>query len=394
MGIPLIVMLAAVAGTNPAAKPSANPPPAPVAQAAPQQAISPQAQQLLEQAQRLADQGQFAEALAELDQAIASDPDYFEAWAMRGWVAVQSGQEALAEESLARADALAPLQPMTLRGRGALAMRRGDLAAAIAYFDQSERLDPGNAYALTNRASARGGQGQFAAAAADAEAAIAVAPGYFLPYMYRIAALMELRFQDEAIAAVDAMLAAFPENPEAQAVASDALSALGQEDRSQSLLTSSLEGGETAWGLYNSAMRRDISETDIKLRELTRSLDMSPDFSAARYERAKTLWSDYRLREALADLDQLIASDPRFFAAYEMRGQILFEQNRHADIATMAGDLVTRFPDTADALAIGIALYANIQRFTRARELRDSLRELAPDHPFAVTQGNNFFPEG
>lgn len=392
MGIELIALLAALAGATPAAKPVTQqdaPPPA----AVPQQQVSQVALSLVDRATRLSDEGRFDEALAELDSAIAIDPEFFEAWAMRGWVQVELGHEAAAEETFARADALAPLQPMTLRGRGALALRRSDFAAAIAYFDQSLRLDPGNAYALANRASARGAQGQFGAALADAEAAIAASPDYFMAYMTRIAALVELGREEEAIAAVDALLAAFPDNPMAQAAASDVLAGLGQEERSQNLLDTSLQGGETAIGLYNSAMRREISETDTKLRELTRALELAPDFSQARYERASTLWAEYRLRDALAELDRLVEIEPRFFPAYDLRGQILHEQGRHAEIATLAGQLVERYAETPDALALAIALFANIQRFTRAREVRESLRAIAPDHPFAQTQGNAFFPE-
>lgn len=392
MGIELIAMLAALAAATPAAKPTAEQA-APPATTAQQQQVSPEALELVDRATLLADENRFAEALADLDNAIAIEPEFFEAWAMRGWVQVMLAQEDAAVESFARADALAPLQPMTLRGRGTLALRRGDFAGAIAYFDQSLRLDPGNAYALANRASARGAQGQFGPALADAEAAIAALPDYFPAHMLRIGALAELGREQEAIAAVDDMLATFPNNPQAQAAASEVLGALGQEDRSQSLLEASIDGGETAIGLYNMAMRREISETETKLRELNRALELAPDFSAARFERAKTLWADYRLREALTDLDRLVASDPLFFAAYDLRAQILFEQGRHADIATLAGQLLERYPENPDALATAIALYANIQRFTRAREVRESLRAIAPDHPFALTQGNNFFPE-
>lgn len=392
MQVKRIVTLAALACLLPASPATAQAPkPVPTAAEASGQ-VAPEAAALVDQATQLADQGQFDEALAGLDRALEIEPLLFEAWAMRGWVLAQLNQAADAMAAFARADALAPDQPMTMRGRGFLALRQGDNERAIGHFTRSLEGEPGNAYALYHRATAHGGIRQFSAALADAEAAIAADPFYLPAYLIRVAALAELGRPNEALAGVDAMLAALPGDPQAQAAASELLTMLGQEERADSMHQASLESGETAVGLYNAAMRREISETPTKLAELDRALELAPGFSLARFERARTLWSDYRLREALADLDTLVERDPLFFAAYDLRGQILFEQGRHADIAALAEGLVESYPDNADALGQAIALLANVERYTRARELREALRAIAPDHPFALTQGNSFFP--
>lgn len=350
------------------------------------------ARSLAQRAGQMSNDGQFAEALAEIDSALDIDPEYFAALVMRGWVQAQLNLADEAEASLDRADALYPGQPITLRGRGFLALTQSDYPTAIDYFNRALILEPRNAFTLNYRGATHFEQGRFEAALDDAETAIAAAPDYFLPYVLRIAALDELGRNEQGMAAIEAMMAAFPGDATVLATASELASALGEEDFAVSLLATSLEAGETPAALLNSAMRREVDETATKLRELNRALELAPDFVLALLERGRTLWAEYRLREALADADRVIELSPQFWPGYSLRGQILSEQGRNSDVATMTAQLVETYGDNSEALVAAIWLYASIEHFTRARAVRDRLRSIDPENPMALTQGNTFFP--
>lgn len=365
----------ASAQDNPPVSVSA-PAPAPTVRAPPGRVV----QGLIVRAQEMMADGQFAEALVELDDAASIAPDTPEIWGVRGTVLLQLRRQGEAVEAFDRADALAPDLPVTLRGRAFLAGGAGRFEEAVALFERALAMAPADPMSRTFHAVALIESGRAERAIGLADAMTAEFPDWFMPWALRVYALQKLERTDEAAAAVDAMVVAFPDNPDVMAAATSLLQATGRFDQADAMLDRSLATGETPYNLYESAMQRTPSEAAEKLRELTRALELAPDFTQALYERANTYWTEYRYREAMADVDRLIAMQPDFWGAYQLRGQILADQNRTGDVARLAAQLVADHPAEPDALAVAMFLYANIDQMTRARQIRTQLRAIAPDH--------------
>lgn len=324
--------------------------------------------------------GAWEEGLAELDDAEAIAPDTPEILAMRGTALAQMGRTREALAAFDRADAIAPDLFFTLRGRAMLAGTQGQYGQAVTLLERVLAIDPADPMARYALIGALVADKRAEHALSLAEALVAEQPESYIAWSLRVMALQQLDRDAEAAQVAREMAAAFPDNPAAQATATSLLEAAGEFAEADARMAESLANGETPLILYQSATRRSPSENSIKLRELTRALELDPDFTPALYERANTYWADYRLREALADIDRLIAMEPLNWGAHQLRGRILMDQNRDADAARIAAQLVADHGDVPDALATAMFLYAELNQMTRARQVRDRLRALAPDH--------------
>lgn len=337
-------------------------------------------QGLIERAIDAFSRGAWDEGMTELEDAEAIAPDTAEIWAVRGIAFGQMGRGRDAHAAFDRADAIAPDLPFTIRGRGVLAGSEGRYAEAVTLLERAVKADPADTQARIMLIAALLGAERPEPALALAEDVIAQTPDNIEAWQLRVTALHALDRDAEAAQAGRDMAAAFPDDPAAQAIATSVLEASGQYAEAEAMLAQSLASGETPQNLYESATRRSPSENSIKLRELTRALELDATFTPALYERANTYWADYRLREALADIDRLIELEPLNWGAHQLRGRILMDQNRNADAARIAAQLVADHADAPDALATAMFLYAELNQITRARQVRERLRAIAPDH--------------
>lgn len=89
----------------------------------------------------------FAEALEDLDRAVALDPSHAEAWMLRGAAKRQLGRLGDAERDVARALSLAPDNAEALLERGALRRAKGNVGGARADWERAVRRAPDSAAA-------------------------------------------------------------------------------------------------------------------------------------------------------------------------------------------------------------------------------------------------------
>lgn len=99
---------------------------------------------VLDRAAALGAMDRYAEALEDLDRAVALDPSRADAWVLRGAAKRQLGRTAEAERDVARALSLAPDNAEALLERGALRRSKGDLRGARADWERVARLAPGS----------------------------------------------------------------------------------------------------------------------------------------------------------------------------------------------------------------------------------------------------------
>jgi tetratricopeptide (TPR) repeat protein len=86
--------------------------------------------------------GRFNEEITWAKRAIAADPQLFEAAINLGNAQVQLGQLKQGQASFERARAIAPKEPVPVYSLGVLAENRHDVPAATALYEQSVALDP------------------------------------------------------------------------------------------------------------------------------------------------------------------------------------------------------------------------------------------------------------
>lgn len=97
---------------------------------------------LLDRALALGATGRYAEAVEDLDRAVALEPSRAEAWALRGAAKRQLGRTDEAERDVARALSLAPGNTDALLERAALRRTKGDVRGARADWERVARLAP------------------------------------------------------------------------------------------------------------------------------------------------------------------------------------------------------------------------------------------------------------
>jgi len=153
--------------------------------------------------------GQFGEALATLDRALARYPDDAHLYAVRGalWLQLEEYAKALAdlERSLKRAE------DPGVRVNYAEALRRFDRKQeALASLDKALAANPDYLPALFNRGALRYELGDEEGALADFDRAIALDPDAAAPYFNRAAVRWSLDRKEEALADLDAFIERAP----------------------------------------------------------------------------------------------------------------------------------------------------------------------------------------
>ena len=174
--------------------------------------------------------GRNAEALADLDAALALKPGDADALLNRANVLKALGRHEAALAGFDAALAARPGWPQALNNRGSVLQdlkRPGD---ALASYDAALKSDPRFSAALNNRGSALIELGRHADALACFDRALALAPGDPELHSNRGNALLHLLRHDEALAAYDKALALRPDYPQALANRGAALAELKRHD--------------------------------------------------------------------------------------------------------------------------------------------------------------------
>lgn len=136
--------------------------------------------------------GNFEQAVASYDVAIALKPDFADAHYNRGTALRGLGQSEAAIASFDRATALNPGYVQAYNNRGNALRDLGRLAAAIASYDEALAIKPDLAEGYNNRGTAQRDLKQFEAAVASYDRAIELKPDYAEAYNNRGNALRDI----------------------------------------------------------------------------------------------------------------------------------------------------------------------------------------------------------
>ncbi len=237
----------------------------------------------------LVNSGRLAEAVSACRQSVEANSEDVTMVALLGATLLKSGQRKEAEERLREAIALAPTFAKPHEDLGFLLVETGRASEAIELLEKATRLDPkaelafmslGRAYAATNRG-------------ADADRAFESA-FELNPERKRLAFAAEHQKHgrlDEAEREYRELLRNNPNHV-------DALR----------LLASIVSG------------RQRLDEAEMLLR---RAVELAPDYTLARVDLGRTLHEQYRYADAIAQFDDVIASEPQRPKGYYLKAASL-----------------------------------------------------------------------
>jgi len=294
-------------------------------------------------------QGRLAEAEALYRDALARDPQSFDALHLLGVIQGQRLNHAEAIALLSRALEIRPNHAAAHCNLGVALRGAGRSRDALASFDHALQRDPASLDALCNRGHALRDLGDWPAALASYEAALRVRPDQIEALYHRADALTRLDRLEEAVAAYDDALRLRPEFPEASYNRGNALFNLGRV--------------QEAVDSYQDAVRARPDEPRF-LNNLGNALRVLG-----------------RLPEALESFERALALRPDYAEAHSNRGNALQALNRVPEALACYDRAIELAPDFADAHCNRGAALTALWRLDEAVASYDRALQIAPDHP-------------
>jgi tetratricopeptide (TPR) repeat protein len=295
--------------------------------------------------------GDFDGAIAAYDQAIATNPQYGEAYEYRGQAKADKGDLDGAIQDLTKAITLNPKYAAAYYDRAGVKMQNSDLAGALADYDQSIAINPRSAQAFNNRSIVKWKQGNLEGAMADSNQAISLNPQLAEAYCNRAA--IRQNKGDLSGALLD-YVASVAINPNV-AMPHNNLGTIKEQN-------GDLDGALTE---YNRALeinpklaeafcnrgniKKDKGDNDGALADYNQAIVLNPHLAAAYSNRGgvKGQMRDYD--GAIADCTKAIAIDPNNANSYDNRG---YAKTEKGDLDGAIADLnqaIALDPNLADA---------------------------------------------
>ena len=247
--------------------------------------------------------GDHAGAIADLDWAIAINPQDADAYCNRGNVKNKMGDYTGAITDIDRAIAINPKTAKAYSNRGITKDKLGDLKGAIADFDRAIAIDPEYADAYGNRGNAKDKLGDYKGAIADHDRAIAIDPLYANAYNSRGNAKDKLGDYKDAVADFDRAIAIDPQYADAYC-----------------------NRGDT---------KRKMDDHAGSIADLDQAIAIDPQLAEAYNNRGATKSTMGNYKDAIADYDQALKIDPGDETATRNRTAALVlqaSQKRHDEI--------------------------------------------------------------
>lgn len=275
-------------------------------------------------ARELRHDGRHAQALAELDQAIALDPGRVRAYYSRSVVRNALDGPAAALPDLDRACELAPDDAYYLGYRGDIYRRLGRFEEALADLDRAILLDPGDPWAPASRGRTRHQLGLLEGALADLDRALELNQDYEWALVRR--AQVRRGLGDTAGALADLERAERLSADPAWVVGErgDALRSAGRHEEAVAEYGRAFAlDGRYAWALGSRALSLEaLGRHEEALADYGRALDVQPVYTWALIMRARLRSELDDPEGALEDLDRAVETAPDDVYALTWRGRV------------------------------------------------------------------------
>jgi tetratricopeptide (TPR) repeat protein len=306
----------------------------------------------LNQGKLLTRLGQYPDAIAAYDKAIAIDPNNAVTWAGQGYVLEKLLRYEEALTSYNRAVQIKVDYTMALVGQCKMLNKTRQYEPAAAACDLAIQGDgtwreSGIAEGWTQRSIALAGQGKYEDAMAAANRAVGIREDYAEAWNYRGVIFWYLKQYPEAIASIQRSISLDPTYAQAWA--------------NQAAVLRTLTQYESALSAYDQAIRID---------------PQNDEFWA---NRSVTLWSLARYDEAVISADRSVLLNPNSVQGWYNRGVALYALKEYTAALTAYHRVTEIDPKNVNALTgTGIVL-AQLKQYDEAKKALEAALAINPD---------------
>ncbi len=229
----------------------------------------------------------------------------------------------------------------------------GDLQGALAYVEESLRIESNNAEALNTRGYIRQQLGDFTSARRDFEASIRLNPTFAAPHNNLGVLNYKEGRLDEAMVNYREAMRLNPRDPEAQRNLGIVLMDLGRTEEADPYIRRAYELNPDSPEVLSNLASLNLRENrlDDAVGLFQRAIALKPDFPAARNNFGITLERLHRLPEAELQYREVLKLDPQSPIAQNNLGYILLQQRKFADAVEFLTGVIKVRPDSAEAHA-------------------------------------------
>jgi tetratricopeptide (TPR) repeat protein len=337
------------------------------------------AQDGFNEALRLHQSGQFAEAERLYRQILAHDPRHADSLHLLGVLAYQRGQHQSAIDLIGQAIAINNAVPFFHNNRGLAVVALGQIDEAAAHYERALALKADYVEALSNLGNLRLMQGRGEEAIALHKRALAHNPDYAEGQMNLGNALREQGKPAEAVTRYERALALRPDYPEALSNLGNAWHDLGKLGEARASYERALalrpDFAEACGNLGN--VLHEAGDLDAAVTQLERALALRPDYAEAQNGLGLVLDKKGEYDTAIACFERALALQPDDVEILNNLGVALQNSGRFDDaIARYERALVLR-PDYTEARKnLGGALHARAGERSGAL-LRERMKQAA-----------------
>jgi tetratricopeptide (TPR) repeat protein len=283
-------------------------------------AAANQISELVQQAIQFHQAGRIQEAEAIYRRVLDTDPDHADANYLLGVLLVQGGDHARAVESISRAIAAAPNQPLYHHFLGSAFQKLQRWDDAVASYRQALAIKPDYADAHNNLGNVLQQLGRLDDAVASYRQALAVKPDSAEAHNNLGFALQKLGRMDDAVASYRQALAIKPDYIQAHNNLGFALHKLERLDDAvasyRQVLAIEPDYAEAHNNLGNVVQKLGrLEDAAISYRK---ALAIKPDYAEAHYNLGFLLVAMGRIEEAIASCHQALATRPEFADAWHI----------------------------------------------------------------------------
>ncbi len=335
----------------------------------------------LDEARRLLDDGEAAEALRVVEGALGARPDLAAALALRGEARARTGDLGGAVVDLERAIAADAEQPAAWRWRGAVRRRRGELAEAHDDLLRAVELAPEDGGALLELGLVKLDRNETVAALTIFGRAVAADPMAGAAWAGRARARAAFGDEEGALADLGRAIELDPRDADARVERARLLLDRGDVGAAKSELDRALAVDPEHAGAYSSRARAralDGSHEDA-LADFDRSLELAPRDADVLTRRARLRIRMGRHQDAIADYDRACEVAPEQVRPWAERALLRLEMRDGKGAFEDASRAVELDPRSAHALYARAEVYRRIGNVAEAVADYGRVIEVKPD---------------